>query len=170
MLPCGPGTATAIVRFVMVGRGRYGRSGQVLAVLLAAAWVPYLAIHCPSCPGAPTSLGRCGAANGAAHDGDHAEHVNHSEGTHHHSEKAPASEHGHEHAPGTDCCQIGSPVAATAGTSVIGPGASSHSAVVALLPAIDRTSDVEAHVRLARHGPPPSHSPPLFLLFQTLLC
>jgi len=160
----------------MAGRALQLRFRRV-AVLLAAAWVPYFAIQCPNCRGATTALARCGEPRGAGDHGKeqpghgaHAEHADHSPVVHHHSETAPTSDHGHEHAPGSGCCQMSSRVAATGSTSAVDSTASSPPVFTALLPSKGRAPDVETHLQLARHGPPSSHSPPLFLLLQTFLC
>ena len=163
----------------MVGRMHRRRSGRLVSVVLATLWVPYLIIHCPTCPAAATTLAHCGtAAETSHHDGDaheqhaahgHAAHAEHDAAHHgHHGERAPADSH--EHAPGGDCCEFTTLTATLSASPSVGLGVPFVVAVVLPAPvATDTVEHAAVVTESARHGPG-ANAPPLFLLFESFLC
>ena len=138
-------------------------------VTVSALWLPYLLIHCPTCPEAVTSFSRClpQASAAEAEGGHHSDHSGH--GHDGRQERTPQDGGEHDHAPGSDCCQYSWQVAAaTSQVSAVEP-ASPAPVFGAAVPIVEVTAG-RGRIFHRVLSAPQAHSPPLFLLLQTYLC
>ncbi len=141
--------------------GRRNHRSRAASFVLSLAWLPYLIVQCPNCPGATTSLVRCGGPRAEAPHS--ARHANEGSKPRCHGDTGQSE---HRHGPAADCCSFGENRATT------------HDEIVSVTP----PDTVSAPWRLPEIAPirpvssshsesieQQTHSPPLFLVFCSLL-
>ncbi len=149
-----------------MARLRKRSSGHFLASLLALAWVPYLLVQCPNCPGAESAFVRCVSVQQPPPDCPRMkQHGRAAVGHAGDADAAPESQ------PGGcgDCCPPDLACDKRASSDRVAPAGAS---VVAIAPVNaqafaypGRPFDV-----VVAHRDPVSHSPPRYLLLQSFLC
>lgn len=141
--------------------GRRNRRSRAASLVLSLAWLPYLIVQCPNCPGSTTSLVRCGGPSAEAQAmGRHA-----NEGGKPRCHGA-AEQQKHGHGPASDCCSFGENRATTHNETVsVTPP---HVALVSWrLPELALARPISS--LQSESIEQQTHSPPLFLVLCSLL-